>query len=245
MSITEKLTKIEKIITIGIDKPGVLEALEVMGAPGFPVDILEEMRLYSEYLPKAATLGFTPEQKYLHFLWDTLDKTPVCLAFNFAVILRRMIAKKLFKKCGKNFIAEENVRFNFGQNIEVGNDVFMNRGVYLDSKGGVSIGNSVGMAEGVAVFTHGHSESDHAERTYAPVRIEDYAKIYSFAVICPGVTIGEEAIVGAKSLVTKDVEHCTMVGGTPAIPLRKRKDCGREEKQLNHIWMMNGAFQSE
>lgn len=245
MSITEKLTKIEKRITAGIDKPDVSEALELMGAPGFPVDILEETRLYSEYLPKAASLGFTTEQKYLHFLWDALDKTPACLAFNFAVFLRRMIAKKLFKKCGKNFIAEENVRFNFGQNIEVGDDVFINRGVYLDSKGGISIGNSVGMAEGVNVFTHGHSESDHAERTYAGVRIEDYAKIYSFAVICPGITIGEEAIVGAKSLVTKDVEPCMMVGGTPAVSIRKRKNCGKEEKQLNHIWLASGAFQNE
>lgn len=97
---------------------------------------------------------------------------------------------------------DENVRFNFRNNIEVGDDVLINRGAFIDSKGGVRIGDGSGIAEFVVIFTHSHSESDHAERIYSPVVIGDYAKIYTEAMILPGVTIHREAIVAAKSIVS-------------------------------------------
>lgn len=79
---------------------------------------------------------------------------------DFSFLFRRMIAERLFKRCGKNFLADEGVRFNFGQNIEVADDVFMNRNVFLDSKGGIAIGDAVGIGENADIFTHAHSESD-------------------------------------------------------------------------------------
>ena len=243
MGVGDRLETIERIIRTGIDEEGAAKTLTLMGVSNFPMETLTGMRLYSEVLPKAAEYGFTNSQRYLHFLWDALDKSPICLNVDFAIPFRRILAGALFKKCGKNFIAEENCRFNFGQGIELGDNVFFNRGVFIDSKGGLAVGDGVGFAENVQIFTHSHSESDHEVRSYAKVTIGNYALIFSGAVILPGVVIGDEAIISARSLVAHDVEPGMVVSGSPAQPVRKRHSDGRRLSELNHIWLANSSFQ--
>ncbi len=244
MSISEKLEQIEKIINAGLTAEELPTILQILGSP-FPIDIIKEIKLYCDYLPKIQEASFTPEKRYLHFLWDILDKLPISVVTNFAIPFRRIIAQKLFKKCGKNFIAEENIRFNIAENIEFGDDVFLTRGIYLDSKGGITIGNYVGIAEGVTIFSHGHSEDDHVKRDYKPVIINDFVKLYSFCIILPGVTIGEQAIVATKSMVNRNVEPNILVGGIPAKPLRERKTNDKTREELNHIYLLNKAFQTD
>ena len=240
--IDELLNEVEVIVNKGINKEGVIEILNSLKCY-FPYEILDEMKLYGDYLPKNNELGFSEEKRYLHFLWDVLDKSPMCLISNFAIPYRQMLAKKLFKSCGKNFIAEENVRFNVPDNIEIGDNVFLNRGTFLDSKGGVVLGNSVTLTEGVTIFTHSHEEHDHESRTYAKVTIKDYAKIYSNSTILPGITVEKQSIVAACSLVSENVKENTMVAGVPAKPIRERKTLNRSDEELKHIWLNNSEFQ--
>ncbi len=235
--IDRKLDEIEGIITEGLDAEGTLQILKLLDGPACSKEFLEEITLYSELLPLGRENPFTPEQRYLHFLWDAFDKLPICLSANFGILFRRLIAERLFKKCGAGFIAEENFRFNFGQYLEIGDFVFFNRGVFIDSKGGVRIGNQVALTEDVRIFSHTHSEASHIVREYHPVIIKDYAKIYSGAVIMPGVTIGEQAIVAAHSLVMKDVPPNSLVAGMPAQVVRERKTDGRSCDELDHIWL--------
>lgn len=236
------LNNIENIINDGIDKNGVIKILDLLKC-SMPVEILDEMKLYGDYLPVNNEISFSQEKRYLHFLWDVLDKSPMCLVSNFSIPFRRILAKKLFKSCGENFIAEENVRFNVPDNIEIGDDVFLNRGVFIDSKGGVKLGNSVVITEGVTIFTHSHLEHDHAIRTYKKVVLEDYSKVYSNSTILPGVTIKEQAIVGACSLVNKDVEANSLVVGAPITKVRDRVNLTNTKEKLNHVWLSNGEFQ--
>lgn len=241
---SERLSVIKEIVDRGLDSEGTRAILEMTGVNAPDAATLAGMKLYSEYLPKAAEKPYTEEQRYLHFLWDSFEHAPLAPATNFAFPFRRIIAQRLFLRCGKNFCAEA-IRFNLGQNISAGNDVFINAGTYIDAKGGVTLGDSVGIGEWVRIFTHTHSESNHAERTYAPVVIGDYAKVYSGAMILPGVTIGEQAIVAGGAVVTKDVPPNTVAAGIPAQPIRQRRNEGRRREQLNHIWLYNGAFQDE
>ncbi len=157
MTNAKTLLSIEKIFDKGLDAKNTGKILKMLGGT-IDAGILKEARLYSDYLPKMEELSYTENERYLHFLWDALDKLPISTVANFAIPFRRLIAERLFKKCGKNFTADENVRFNFGNNIEVGDDVFINRGTFIDSKGGVKLGNSAGIAEFVVIFTHSHSE---------------------------------------------------------------------------------------
>ena len=245
LNIRDRLSKIETILDAGADKDGTAQVLELMGAGGFPTDVLDELSLYSEHLPMADKVGYTSQQRYMHFLWDALDKLPMSLVVGFSIPFRRLLAKRLFSSCGRNFIAEENVRFNFPQNLKIGDDVFLNRGVYLDTKGGIDLGDLVGLAEDVQVFTHTHSESDHVARKYGEVCLKDFVMVNSGATILPSVTIGEQSIVAAKALVHKDVPPNVLVGGVPAKILRERKTEGKSKRELNHIWLNKSSFQTE
>ncbi|HOX23275.1 MAG TPA: acyltransferase, partial [Elusimicrobiales bacterium] len=117
--------------------------------------------------------------------------------------------------------------------------------VFLDSKGGIVIGDHSALAEFVIIFTHNHSESRHAERSYAPVTVEDYCKIYTRAMLLPGVTVRRQAIVGACAVVSHDVPENTLVAGAPAKPLRQRKNDGLTGKALEHVWLVPGAFEEK
>ncbi len=245
MKIGERLSAIKTILDSGPDATGTCEVLELLGAGGLSSDILGELKLYSECLPRVEEVGYTAPQRYMHFLWDALDKLPTSIIVDFSIPFRRILAKRLFASCGRNFIAEENARFNFPQSLEVGDDVFLNRGVFLDTKGGVTLGNYVGLAEDVQVFTHKHSESDHVVRTYEKVVLKDFVMVNSGAMILPGVTIGEQAIVAARALVYDDVPPNVVVGGVPARVLRDRRTEGRIGNELNHIWLHRSIFQDE
>jgi acetyltransferase-like isoleucine patch superfamily enzyme len=233
----EKLTAIERLIALGLDANSTWEIICIMEGPQISSDVLEHVMLYSETLPKGHETPFTPQQRYLHFLWDILDRVPLGVIVLFSIPFRRMIAKYLFAGCGLGLIAEEQVRFNFGQFIELGDSVFLNRGVFLDSKGGIVLGNFVALAEDVRVFTHSHSEASHMIREYHKVVVEDYAKVYAGATILPGVTIGKEAIVASGSMVTHDIPPGMVVAGSPAKIIRERRTAGRKEDDLDHIWL--------
>jgi acetyltransferase-like isoleucine patch superfamily enzyme len=101
----------------------------------------------------------------------------------------------------------------------------------------------VALAENVVIFTHSHSESVHSRRPYGRVVLEDYVKIYSDAMILPGVTVGEEGIVAAKSLVGKDVPAGMLAVGSPARVARERRNEGRHGRGLDHYWLRDGAYQ--
>jgi len=228
-----------------MDASRTCEVLKLLGTGSLSPDTLGELSLYSERLPIVDEVGYTPQQRYMHFLWDALDKLPISIIVDFSIPFRRMLAKRLFATCGRNFIAEENVRFNFPQNLEVRDDVFLNRCVFLDTKGGITLCDYVGLAEDVQIFTHKHSESDHVVRKYEKVLLQDFVMVNSGAMILPGVTIGEQAIVAARALVHDDVPPNAVVGGVPAKVLRDRRTDGRTRKELNHIWLRKSAFQDE
>jgi acetyltransferase-like isoleucine patch superfamily enzyme len=244
-TIEQMLVSAEEMMNRGLDADRTTRILAMFGVPVFPQPLLDEMVLYEENLPKAAEMPLTPEKRSLHFLWDALDRSPLGLATNFAIPFRRLIAERLFKRCGRNLIADENIRFNFGHNIEVGDDVLISRGVFLDGKGGIELGDFTALAENAVIFTHTHSEAVHSARTYGKVIIKDYAKIYSEAMILPGVTVGEEGIVGARSLVLADVPPGMLVAGSPARVMRERRNEGRHGHDLAHYWFRDAAYQLE
>ncbi|TXI97505.1 MAG: acyltransferase [Neisseriales bacterium] len=233
------LRNISELVKSGITERDVKSILELISVstPGWMVD---DLRLYSDVLPVGALINpYSQEQRYLHFLWDSFELSPLKLHIDFAVYFRQIIAKKLFKRCGENFIALKGVSFNFGHQIELGDNVFFNENVFLDAKGGITIGSNVGITENVMIFTHSHGEDIHSTRVYKPVVIKDYAKIYSNALINLGVTIGEGAIIGANSVVTKDVADYTMVAGTPAELIRERRNHGNYGLELQHKWLIH------
>lgn len=238
------LDKIREYINKGVDENSLAEIFSLIGAGCYSADYLRTVRLWGDYLPRGEDCPYSPEQRYLHILWETIDKVPMGIDIEFAIPFRRLIAKKLFKKCGKGFIANEGCRFNYGHLIEVGDNVVWNHCCYLDSKGGLSFGDCSMITEYTKIFTHGHSEGDHEERSYSPVEIGEYAKVYTACTVLPGVKIGKGAIVATGSIVTKSVDDFVMVAGIPAKPIRERRTMGKSVEDLNHYALANKAFQT-
>jgi maltose O-acetyltransferase len=107
--------------------------------------------------------------------------------------------------------------------ITIGAGTVINRGCCLDGRGGLRIGDNVSLSPGVWVLTDQHDPHDPLfPETLAPVEIGDYAWLGSRAMVLPGVTIGEGAVVAAGAVVTRDVPPYTVVGGVPARPMGTR-----------------------
>ena len=234
---SSKLLQITAILD-SIEQPeAVQEVMAILEAPPLELNTIIRLQLYAETLPKAQEFPLTEAKRHVHFLWDAFDKLPLSLIVPFSIPFRRLLAHALFGECGAAFTAEENVRFNFGPLLRVGDGVFINRNVFLDTKGGITLGHGVALAEDVRIFTHTHGEASHIKRSYKPVIVGDYAKIYSGAMLFPGVTVGRQAIVAAGSLVVDDVADNMVVAGRPAKVLRERHTEGKEGTDLDHIWL--------
>lgn len=127
-------------------------------------------------------------------------------------------------KIGKNSSIHRGCKFFHVGKLQIGENSVVNFGCYLDNRRGITIGNNVGIAHNTKIYTLGHNiDSPLFESKGAPVVIEDDAFVFSNSLIMPGVTIHRGAIVLAGSVVTKDVEEWTIVGGNPAIKIKERQ----------------------
>lgn len=112
---------------------------------------------------------------------------------------------------------------DFGRNIRVGRDFFMNQNCTFMDRGGINIGDGVFIAPNCRLTTINHDFDPQRRRaTFCkPINIGNRVWIGIGAIICPGVNIGDNAIIAAGSVVTKDVPANVIVGGNPAKPLKR------------------------
>lgn len=112
---------------------------------------------------------------------------------------------------------------DFGKNITVGENVFINACCHFQDHGGVTLGNGCQIGHNVvfATLNHGLSPEERPITYPAPIVLERNVWVGSNATILQGVTIGENAVVAAGAVVTRDVPANTIVGGVPAKFIRK------------------------
>lgn len=112
---------------------------------------------------------------------------------------------------------------DFGQNIHIGRNVFINAGCQFQDHGGVTLGDGTLVGHNVVFATLNHllDPARRAEMIPAPIVVGRNVWIGSNATILQGVTIGDGAVVAAGAVVTHDVEPRTIVGGVPARMLRR------------------------
>mgnify|MGYP000419701366 CR=1 FL=1 len=118
---------------------------------------------------------------------------------------------------------------DFGKNITVGENVFINACCHFQDHGGVMIGDGCQIGHNVvfATLDHGTAPEDRGAMYPAPIRLGKNVWVGSNSTILRGVTVGDNAIIAAGSVVTKDVAANTVVGGVPA---RHIRDIDRNEK---------------
>ncbi|MCA8918877.1 MAG: acyltransferase [Planctomycetes bacterium] len=232
---TEKLYdefvgKIDTRIRNGDDRNEVCrDALaEIWGTQSSPL-------FQAQFDPRNATLeseyygDCDPERfakvKPLLWLWYMFDRSPVGLNLELGFKLRRMLAQHIFKRVGKNFKCFPFVEFTFGYNMEVGDNVVIHRWVLLDDRGGIEIGDKSSCADFVNVYSHTHDINlqqfvDNRKTTIGP-----RCRVTYHATVLAGNTMGENSMLGAHGLLTRDTrEHAVYVG----IPAKKVKEKDRD-----------------
>jgi acetyltransferase-like isoleucine patch superfamily enzyme len=107
---------------------------------------------------------------------------------------------------------------NYGKHLKIGKNVFINFDCTFLDLGGITIEDGVLIAPKVSLLSEGHPVSPESRHSLmvAPIHIRKNAWIGANATILPGVTIGENAVVAAGAVVSKDVPDNTIVGGIPA-----------------------------
>ncbi len=159
--------------------------------------------------------------KPLLWLWYSFDRTVIGgQNVDLGVKLRRILAPKIFKRCGANFKAFQFVEFSFGYNMEVADDVVVHRHVLLDDRGGIILGNRVSISDYANIYSHTHSIVDQRDVTNAVTRLDDGVRITYHATVLAGVHVNEEGMVGAVAVATKDVRPYHVNVGIPAKSVR-------------------------
>lgn len=115
---------------------------------------------------------------------------------------------------------------DYGRAIHIGRNVFINSGCRFQDQGGIYIGDDVLIGHNVVLATLNHeiAPARRANLVPSPIHIGDRVWIGSGAIILPGVTIGDNSIVSAGAVVTKDVPENVIFGGVPAKLIRPLTD---------------------
>ena len=137
---------------------------------------------------------------------------------------RDRLLRELLGHVGANAVVEQPLFCTYGTNTTVGDNFFMNVGGRLMDSGKITIGDNVFIAPNVCIITEEHSmvveERIRGLEYTHPVTIGNNVWICTGALVLPGVTIGDNSVVGAGSVVTKDIPPNSLAVGNPCRVIR-------------------------
>ena len=132
--------------------------------------------------------------------------------------LAELFSKLIGKPVGEAFGLFPPFYTDFGKNITIGNNVFINAGCKFQDQGGIIIDDGALIGHGVVLATLNHDlDPEKRQQLHpAPIHIGKRVWIGANATVTAGVTIGDNAVVAAGAVVNKNVPANTIVGGVPA-----------------------------
>ncbi|GMA46522.1 DapH/DapD/GlmU-related protein [Tetragenococcus muriaticus] len=146
----------------------------------------------------------------------------LCMKLNTGVYtdeeIRQQMSQIIGQELDENFSLFLPFTTDFGKNIRIGKDAVINSGCRFQDQGGITIGDQslIGHNVVLATINHDYDPDNRGILHLAPVVLKEKTWIGSNVTILPGVTVGENSVVAAGSVVTKDVAPNTIVGGNPA-----------------------------
>ena len=178
---------------------------------------------YEEIERRAAEMGL-PVYQYQRVAAQRAMRLTAELNFQYhePEEVTRLFSELTGKPVGEGFCLFPPFYTDYGQNITIGKNVFLNTSCHFQDQGGITIGDGALIGHNVVLATLNHNEDleRRNETIPAPIVIGKNVWIGANATITPGVTIGDGAIIAAGAVVTKDVPSMTVAGGVPARIIR-------------------------
>ena len=158
--------------------------------------------------------------------------------WQFAYWLRRKLVKHIFLKCGSDIIVKQQAYFGTGNEMVVGDRSQL--GENLKSESDITLGHDVLMGPDVVMMSSGHAFhrldipiNQQGALPRRPIVIGNDVWIGTRVIILPGIQVGDHAIIGAGSVVTKNVPPLAIVAGNPAKVIRFRTPHSSMEVHVN------------
>ena len=138
---------------------------------------------------------------------------------------RKSILKKILGKTKENFWIEQSFWCDYGENIEIGENFYANHNLVILDAAKVTFGDNVFIGPNCSFYTPQHPldvETRNKGLEYAfPVKVGNNVWFGGNITVLPGVTIGDNTVIGAGSIVTKDIPYNVIAAGNPCRVIRK------------------------
>ena len=156
---------------------------------------------------------------------ELADRINVTTAELRGLDMRLSLCAELFGQVGKNLWLQPPFHCDYGKNIFLGDNVYLNFGCTILDVARVTLGSNIFLGPNVQIYTATHplhaGERNQGLESGEPITIQNNVWIGGSAVLCPGVTIGEGSVIGAGAVVTKDVPARVVVAGNPARMIKR------------------------
>jgi acetyltransferase-like isoleucine patch superfamily enzyme len=162
--------------------------------------------------------------KPLIWFWQMFDRTPVALNHWLGFRFRAMLGKHIFKKIGKNVKIFHGVEFSYGYNLTIEDDCVIHKYVMLDDRGEIIIKKGTSISDYGAVYSHAHDPVDSGVVENRRTEIGPGARLTYHSAVMAGVRVGENSMLGAMGLATKNVAAHAIFGGVPAKQLKTKSE---------------------
>lgn len=167
---------------------------------------------------------YAPGGRWKRAAWYFCNLIFVDTALPFPSSFRARLLRLFGAKVGRGLVIKPRVNIKFPWLLEIGDDVWIGEGAWIDNLARVTIGSDVCISQGAYILTGNHDYKSTAfDLVVKPVTIEDGAWVGAKATVCPGVRLATHAIVTVGSVLAKDGEPYTIYAGNPAQAVRRRE----------------------
>lgn len=136
--------------------------------------------------------------------------------------LKRLLLRCYGASIGKNVVVKPCVNIKYPWHLSVGDYSWIGEGVWIDNLADVTIGSHVCLSQGAMLLCGNHDYTKNSfDLKIGSIVLQDGAWVGAKAVVCPGVTMGEESVLAVNSVLTKNTSPRTVWQGNPAIEKKK------------------------
>ncbi len=171
------------------------------------------------------------ERKPLIWFWMMFDRSPAGLNHWLGFQVRAMLARHVFKFCGKNVKIFHGVEISYGYNLTVEDNCTIHKYVLLDDRGEIVIHEGSSISDYANVYSHAHDLNDGMIVSNHKTEIGPKGRVTYHATVLSGVQVGEHGMVGAMGVASKNVEPYHIVGGIPAKAIKVKTIAPDNRKQ--------------